>query len=174
MRVRKRERGTRMRSLLLTLVAVVVMGCSTAGVSTEKPTAGVSTEKPTAGVSTEKPTATPEPSPTSEAPVSVTGDLDTGASGSFALGGASYNVAWTTTADTAGCYFSLLLTTKIGVPTGKRDVKLLPEAKSYSGTFLWTFVQAGTYVLQEDGTGFGACKGPWSATITPWAPAPTS
>jgi hypothetical protein len=174
MRVRKRERGTRMRSLLLTLVAVIVMGCSTAGVSTEKPTAGVSTEKPTAGVSTEKPTAPPEPSPTGEAPVSVTGDLDTGASGSFALGGGPYEVAWTTTADTAGCYFSLLLTTKIDGPTVKGDVKLLPEAKSYSGTFLWVLVQAGTYVLQEDRTGFGHCKGPWSATITPWAPAPPS
>jgi len=154
-----------MRRLLLTLVAVMVMGCSTAGGSTERPTAGGSTERPT---------VPPEPSRTVEAPVSVTSDLATGASGSFALAGGSYDVAWTTTADTAGCYFSLLLTTKIGGPTGKGIVKLLPEAKSYSGTFLWVLVQAGTYVLQEDRTGFGHCNGPWSATITPWAPAPPS
>ena len=145
-----------MRSLLLTLVAVIVMGCSTAGVSTEKPT------------------APPEPSQTGEAPVSVTGDPDTGASDSFALVGGSYDVAWTTTADTAGCYFSLVLATKIDGPSVKRDVKLLPEAKSYSNNFLWVFVLAGTYVLQEDRSGVLACKGPWSATITPWSPASPS
>jgi hypothetical protein len=138
-----------MRALLLTLVAVMVMGCSTAGGSTERPT------------------APPEPSRTVEAPVSVTGDPDTGASGSFALAGGSYEVAWTTTADTAGCYFSLFLATKIDGPSVMNDVKLLPEAKSYSNTFLWLFVEAGTYVLQEDRSGFGHCIGPWSATITP-------
>jgi hypothetical protein len=165
-----------MRRLLLTLVAVIVTGCSTAGGSTERPTTGPSTEsptaggstaRPTAGPSTERPTVSPEPSPTVEAPVSVTGDPVTGASDTFALGGGPHEVAWTTTADTAGCYFSLLLTTKIDGPTVKSDVKLLPVAKSYSGTFLWLLVQAGTYVLQEDRTGFGHCKGPWSATITP-------
>jgi hypothetical protein len=162
-----------MRRLLPTLVAVIVMGCSTAGPSTERPTAAGSTASPTAGGSTEQPTAPPEPSQTVEAPISVTGDPVTGASGTFALAGGSYagsyDVAWTTTADTAGCYFSLVLATKIDGPSVERDVKLLPEAKSYSGTVLWTFIPAGTYVLQEDRSGFGACKGPWSATITPWA-----
>jgi len=161
--------------LLLTLVAVMAMGCSTAGASaggptgagsTEGPTTGASTEEPTAGVSTEGPTAPPEPSGTGGAPVSVSGDPSTGASGTFALVYGSYDVAWTTTADTAGCYFSLILTTKVDGPSVKRDVKLLPEAKPYSGTFLWVFVAAGTYVLQQDRTSFAVCKGPWSATLT--------
>jgi hypothetical protein len=131
------------------------------------PTASVSTEAPTASVSTETPTTPPEPSGTAEAPVSVTGDPDTGASDSFALAGGAYEVAWTTTADTAGCYFSLVLAAKIDGPSIMNDVKLLPEAKSYSNTFLWLTVHPGTYVLQEDRSGFGHCKGPWSATITP-------
>ena len=46
-------------------------------------------------------------------------------------------------------------------------VKLLPEARPYTNTFLWLLVQPGTYVLQEDRSGFGHCKGPWSATISP-------
>ena len=154
-----------MRRLLLTLVAVMVMGCSTAGASAETPTRGASTQTPTAGVSAETPTAPPEPSVTAKAPVSVTGDPDTGASESFALAGGSYEVAWTTTADAAGCYFSLVLTTKVDGPSVMNGVKLLPEARSYSNTFLWLFIQPGTYVLQEDRSGFGHCKGPWSATI---------
>jgi hypothetical protein len=149
-----------MRRLLLTLVAVMVMGCSASGGSTATPAA-----PPTA-----PPTASVEPSPTVEPPVSVTGDPDTGASDSFTLGGGShagaYEVAWATTADAAGCYFSLVLATEIDGPSVERDVKLLPEAKSYSGTFLWLFVPAGTYVLQEDRSGVLACKGPWSATMT--------
>ena len=155
-----------MRRLLLTLVAVLVLGCSTAGGGTVGPTAGGSTVGPTAGGSTAGPTSPPEPSGTGAAPISLTGDPDTGASDSFALAYGSYDVAWSTTADTAGCYFSLVLTTKIDGPSVKNLVKLLPEAKSYSGTDLWVFVQADTYVLQEDRSGFGHCKGPWSATIT--------
>ena len=146
-----------MRRLMLTLAAVMVVGCSTAGVSTQTPTSGPSTETPT---------APPVPSQTIEAPVSVTGDPGTGASGSFRLAGGSYEIAWTTTADAAGCYFSLVLTTKVDGPSLMNDVKLLPEAKSYSNTFLWLLVHPGTYVLQEDRSGFGHCKGPWSATIT--------
>jgi hypothetical protein len=82
------------------------------------------------------------------------------------LAGGSYEVAWTTTADTAGCYFALVLSTAIDGPSVTNDVKLLPEARSYSGTFLWLFVHAGTYVIQEDRTGFGHCSGPWTATVT--------
>jgi hypothetical protein len=146
-----------MRQLLLTLVAIVVVGCSTAGGSAETPISGPSTETPA---------ATSEPSRTAEAPVSVTGDPITGASGSFELGGGSYEIAWTTTADTAGCYFAVFLTTEVDGPSVMNDVKLLPEARSYSGTFLWLFVRPGTYVLQEDRSGFGHCQGPWSATFT--------
>ena len=147
-----------MRQLLLTLVAIIVMGCSTSGGSTETPTSVPITETPT---------APPESSRTVEAPVSVTGDPDTGASASFTLAGGSYEIAWTTTADVAGCYFSLVLTTAVDGPSVKNGVKLLPEAKEYSGTFTWVAVFAGTYVLQEDRSGYGHCKGPWSATLTP-------
>jgi hypothetical protein len=145
-----------MRQLLLTLVAAIVLGCSSTVGSPGTPTAGPSVETPTV-----PPTSQPP-----EAPVSVTGDPDTGASGSFTLGGGSYEIAWTTTADTAGCYFSLVLTTKVDGPSVMNDVKLLPEAKSYSSTFLWLLVRPGTYVLQEDRSGFGHCKGPWTATLT--------
>jgi hypothetical protein len=142
-----------MRRLLLTLVAVMVMGCSASGRSTATPIA--------------TPTASPEPSGTVEAPLSVTGDPDTGASDSFTLAGGSYEVAWTTTADTAGCSFSLAFRTRIDGPSIMNHVELLPEAKPYSDTFLWLTAQPGTYVLQEDRSGSGRCAGPWSATITP-------
>ena len=138
-----------MRTLFLTLIAVMVMACSTAGGSTGRPT------------------APPEPSRTVEAPVSVTGDPDTGASGSFALAGGIYDVAWTTTADTAGCYFSLVLRTEVDGPSVMGDGLYLTQAKPYSGTFIWLALFGGTYVLQEDKSGFGHCIGPWSATITP-------
>ena len=163
-----------MRSLFLAMVAVMVIGCSTAGASGGEPTASGAAATPTAGGITESPTTAPEPSRPGEAPVSVTGDPVTGASASFALAGGSYNVDWTTTADTAGCYFVLVLSTKVDGPTVENDVKLLREAKLYSGTFLWAFVPAGTYVLQQDKSGFAACKGPWSATMAPWVPAPSS
>ena len=164
-----------MRRLLLTLVAVMVVGCSTASatgetpsadVTAETPSADATAETPTAGTTTEAPTTAAEPSPTNLAPLSVTGDPATGASAAFALAGGSYDVDWTTTADTAGCYFSLVLTTKVGGPSVKNGVKLLSEAKSYSGTFTWVGVFAGTYVLQEDRSGYAHCAGPWSATVT--------
>jgi hypothetical protein len=140
-----------MGRLLLASVAVMVMvmGCSTAGGTAQTPT------------------APPQPSLTAEAPITVTGNPDTGASDAFALAGGSYEVAWTTTADTAGCYFSLALATEINGPSVKNGVKLLPEAKSYSDSFLWVGVMAGRYVLQEDRSGSGQCTGAWSATITP-------
>ena len=156
-----------MRRLLPLLVMLVVVGCSASSGTTQGPAGGGSTEDSTAAAVTEVPVVPPEPSAVDNAAVSVEGDADTGASDSFTLAGGTYDVAWTTTADTAGCYFSLVLTTAVDGPSVKNGVKLLPEAKEYSGTFTWVAVFAGTYVLQEDRSGYGHCKGPWSATLTP-------
>jgi hypothetical protein len=149
-----------MRRPWMTLVAVVVIGCSTTGGGAGPPTAGSSAVHP----------AAPSlPSRTAEAPVSVTGDPATGASRSFTLSNNSglYDLAWTTTADTAGCYFRLDLVPATGGPSVQSDGLLLPEAKSYSRTDTWLGVFGGTYVLQEDRSGYRPCTGSWSATITP-------
>jgi hypothetical protein len=164
-----------MRRLFLALVAAVVMGCSTTGVSTAEPAATgtpqpIATAEATATLtpaSTPKTTAKPTPTRTVEGPIAVTGNTKTGASSSFKLAGGSYDVAWRTTADSAGCDFYLFLATKINGPTVK-DVPtaIMPEAQEYSGSTEWTGVPAGTYVLQEDRSGLLNCTGPWSATLT--------
>lgn len=76
-------------------------------------------------------------------------------------------MAWTATADLAGCYFSLILSPKLNGAVVKGTSAILPEAKDYSGDDEWTGVPAGTYVLYEDWTGLLNCKGPWTATLTP-------
>ena len=96
----------------------------------------------------------------------VTGDSQTGASSSFKLAAGTYKVAWSATADVAGCAFSLILSTKPNGNVVKSTVAILPEAKGYAGQDQWNDVPAGTYVLYEDQTGLLDCRGLWSATLT--------
>jgi hypothetical protein len=147
-----------MRRPWLVLVVVMVAACSTGGATTPVPSGTpVSSSAPPASVQA------------TQVPIAVTGDPATGVSASFVLTPQSgfYDVAWTTTADTPGCDFNLVLAKASDGTSVTRLVKQLTDAKEYSGSDIWFQVFPGTYVLKEDRSGFGACKGPWSATLTP-------
>ncbi|MGD0121704.1 MAG: hypothetical protein ABSC46_03980 [Candidatus Limnocylindrales bacterium] len=113
-----------------------------------------------------KATATVAPSPTAAKPIVLGGNSKTGVSNEFTLAAGTYKVAWSATADTAGCDFALILSTKPNGPAVKSTSAILPEAKDYTGDDLWTNVPAGSYVLYEDWTGLLNCKGLWSATLS--------
>jgi hypothetical protein len=139
--------------------APVMVSPTTTGTAAPTATTGP-TQSPTA-------TATTVPSRTPGSPVTVSGDSQTGASQSLKLAGGSDSVAWSATADLAGCYFSLILATKLNGAIVKSTWAILPQAQDYSGKDEWTGVPAGTYVLYEDWSGLLNCKGLWSATLAP-------
>lgn len=157
----------RLHIRLLAAIAVALAGCSS--------TTSLGSTSPSSPATAE-PTATAIPAPTRtlvatqvpESPIQVTGYSAIGASDPFTLAGGSYTVDWSTEANTAGCFFSLFLATKLDGPKVKdAGNAIVPGADFYSGTDEWSGVPAGSYVLQEDRSGLANCAGPWSATITP-------
>lgn len=69
-------------------------------------------------------------------------------------------------APTGGCSFSLFLAPKVSGPTVKADIGMVQTGGEQFGSFDFSDVPAGTYVLQEDTSGTTNCKGAWSATVT--------
>lgn len=144
LRVRNRRRIGLIASWVL-LLALVLAACNPEGVAP-----------------TQMPTAAP-----AGTPVPIGGNSKTGVSRTFPLAAGSYLVAWSTTADKAGCAFDLFLTTKAnGLTVADFGVSILPNKRDYSGTQTFTLDATGSYVVQEDQSGLLNCRGTWDATIT--------